>query len=464
MAELPISNLASWLKRPHKVRSAVPDNDVLRKVMGGRVESHSRFREKRSHERKRNEDFGPPAWASHLYGPSSSKVEALSTPLSKSFHIEIQPSAIRNGTESKKTLSSIQFDDADKEYNDRVVTYGVVPQYSPLQRDARYRSTTRRSDDFMRKSRYESHRPVVLPIAVPSPQSRRFLPPVRVVPVPGRIFVTQHSSRTEAPRQHIPCDEPACTVISTCPSDHKYVPKDKILCVAEYTNGLCTGNICSSTHINSLATNHTVQELAMGSLLLTILTVIRKACTELVLISQSPTGVQLVQTKTRSGLVWTTSDNTSSVCIEITISPSFLNCKCFIYSLFEADISSSEYRPPGSTETHDVLSSDPVLLAGLGGSNDILLSTDSRYLSATIQGRDKERQQSSSSSSKIPPSDKDIRDLGERRNRVDSSPRSVIYVKSTLFVDDTISEDERRRIKFIALQDSPQPPWFCLRD
>ena len=129
-----------------------------------------------------------------------------------------------------------------------------------------------------------------------------------------------------------------------------------------------------------------------------------------------------------------------------------------------ADFRSSEYRPPGSTETHDVLSSDPVLLAGLGGSNDILLSTDSRYLSATIQGRDKERQQSSSSSSKIPPSDKDIRDLGERRNRVDSSPRSVIYVKSTLFVDDTISEDERRRIKFIALQDSPQPPWFCLRD
>jgi hypothetical protein len=80
MAELPISDLASWLNRPHKIRAAVPDNDVLRKVMGGRVDSHSRFRENRSHGRKRNEDPGPQAGASHLHGPSSSKTNFTSSP------------------------------------------------------------------------------------------------------------------------------------------------------------------------------------------------------------------------------------------------------------------------------------------------------------------------------------------------------------------------------------------------
>jgi hypothetical protein len=48
--------------------------------MGGRVESHSRFRENRSHGRKRNEDPGPQAGASHLHGPSSSKTNFISSP------------------------------------------------------------------------------------------------------------------------------------------------------------------------------------------------------------------------------------------------------------------------------------------------------------------------------------------------------------------------------------------------
>lgn len=80
MAELPIPDPAAWLTRLDKVCSAVPDNDVSRKVIGGRVESHSRFGENRSHGRKRNEDPGPQAEASHLHGPSSSKTNFTSSP------------------------------------------------------------------------------------------------------------------------------------------------------------------------------------------------------------------------------------------------------------------------------------------------------------------------------------------------------------------------------------------------
>lgn len=106
MSELAISDVASWLERPHKVRPTVPDKNALRKVVGGRIESHTRFRENRSHERKRNEDFGSPAWVSHQYGPLSSRVGAHSTPLSKSCPTEKQPSPVRNIIGSKDKRSS----------------------------------------------------------------------------------------------------------------------------------------------------------------------------------------------------------------------------------------------------------------------------------------------------------------------------------------------------------------------
>lgn len=35
--------------------------------------------------------------------------------------------------------------------------------------------------------------------------------------------VSQHSSRSGAPKQQIPCDDPTCAWISGCPSEHKYV-------------------------------------------------------------------------------------------------------------------------------------------------------------------------------------------------------------------------------------------------
>ena len=45
-----------------------------------------------------------------------------------------------------------------------------------------------------------------------------------------------------------------------------------------------------------------------------------------------------------------------------------------------ADFRSSEYRPPGQAETHDVLSMDPALFVGMGGSDGSLLSPDSHNL------------------------------------------------------------------------------------
>ena len=45
-----------------------------------------------------------------------------------------------------------------------------------------------------------------------------------------------------------------------------------------------------------------------------------------------------------------------------------------------ADFRSSEYRPPEQAETHDVLSLDPALFVGMGGSDGSLLSPDSHNL------------------------------------------------------------------------------------
>lgn len=231
MAALTIADVASCLERPHKGRPTVPNNDVLRKVMGDRVESHSRFHENRSHGRKRTEDFGPPARVSHLYGLSSSKAEAPSAPFSKLFPTEVQPSAVRNFTESKKIRSSNQFDGADKDYNDRIVVpSGVDLQFPRLQRAAPHQSTTRRSEEVIRKSHHESPRPVALSVAVPSPQST---PPAQAVPVSGRISVPQYSSRTGARKKRIPipCDEMQCPWTSSTPTEHKYVPQDPTCCV-----------------------------------------------------------------------------------------------------------------------------------------------------------------------------------------------------------------------------------------
>lgn len=205
MAERAISNLTA---RPHKVRPAVPDNDVLRKVIEGRVDSRSRFRDNRSHGRKRNEDFEPPDWVSHLHGPSSSKAKAPSKQLSKLFPTEIQPSTVHNGIDSENTRSSNRFDDADP--------YTVPLQYAPS-----YQSTTRRLDEVMRNPRLESSRPVALSVAA---QSSWLPPPLQVASIP------QYSSRTGPHTQHIPCSEPTCTVISRSPSDHKCVPQDSVWC------------------------------------------------------------------------------------------------------------------------------------------------------------------------------------------------------------------------------------------
>jgi hypothetical protein len=91
MEEQTIADVASWLERPHTSRPSKPDKDALRKILGGRVDSHSRPREIEGCIRRHIEDARPQIKVSNLHGPLSRDTDAHPTPISKSALPRIRP-------------------------------------------------------------------------------------------------------------------------------------------------------------------------------------------------------------------------------------------------------------------------------------------------------------------------------------------------------------------------------------